>query len=324
MRRAVASRAGGTVDWHMAQRIVSLLPSATELVAALGAADALVGRSHECDFPPEVAALPVLTEARLDATGTSAEIHAGMEAALADALSVYRVDAAGLRDLAPDVVVTQSQCEVCAVSEDDVVAALGRWDAGSGGPKLVSLGAEDLAGVYDDLARLGSALGRETQATLLAAEMRERLETITCRSVEAGWKPRLMFIEWMAPPMAGGNWMPELIDLAGGEPLFAHAGKPSPWVDWEDIVAADPEAILIAPCGFELERVAGEMQVLEALPGWAGLKAVRSGRVAIADGNAFFNRPGPRLVESAEIVAEFLHPDVFDFGHEGTHWRRFP
>lgn len=324
MRRTVASRSRRTVDWHMAQRIVSLLPSATELVAALGAADALVGRSHECDFPPQVAALPVLTEARLDATGTSAEIHAGMEAALADALSVYRVDAAGLKALDPDVVVTQAQCEVCAVSEDDVVAALGRWDAGSGGPKLVSLRAEDLAGVYDDVARLGSALGRETQATLLAAEMRERLETIACRSVEAGWKPRLMFIEWMAPPMAGGNWMPELIDLAGAESLFADAGKPSPWVEWEDIVAADPEAILIAPCGFELERVAREMPVLEALAGWAGLKAVRSGRVAIADGNAFFNRPGPRLVESAEIIAEFLHPDVFDFGHEGAHWRRVP
>ena len=145
----------------MAQRIVSLLPSATELVAALGAASELVGRSHECDFPAEVTALPVLTEARLDATGTSAEIHAGMEAALADALSVYRVDAAGLKELTPDVVVTQAQCEVCAVSEDDVVAALGRWGGAGEGPRLVSLRAENLTGVYDDLARLGSALGRE-------------------------------------------------------------------------------------------------------------------------------------------------------------------
>ncbi|MDH3239208.1 MAG: cobalamin-binding protein [Alphaproteobacteria bacterium] len=308
----------------MTQRIVSLLPSATELVAALGAAGELVGRSHECDFPPEVAALPVLTEARLDATGSSAEIHAGMEAALADALSVYRVDAAGLEALAPDVVVTQAQCEVCAVSEDDVVAALGRWNGSVNEPRLVSLKAETLAGVYDDLTRLGTALGREAQAAVLAAQMRERLETIAGRSVEAGWKPRLMFVEWMDPPMAGGNWMPELIDLAGGESLFAERGKPSPWVDWKDVAAADPEAILIAPCGFELERVAGEMHTLEALPGWADLKAVRSGRVAIADGNAFFNRPGPRLVESAEIVAEFLHPDVFDFGHEGTRWRRIP
>lgn len=324
MRGTVASRAGRTVDWAMAQRIVSLLPSATELVAALGAAGKLVGRSHECDFPPEVAALPVLTEARLDASGTSGEIHAGMEAALADALSVYRVDAAGLRALLPDVVVTQAQCEVCAVSEDDVVAALGQWAGAGDGPRLVSLRAENLAGVYDDLAALGRALGREAQAAVLAAKMRERLETIASRSVEAGWKPRLMFIEWIAPPMAGGNWMPELIDLAGGEPLFADAGKPSPWVDWEDIAAADPEALLVAPCGFELERVAAEMPTLQALPGWAELKAVRAGRVAIADGNAFFNRPGPRLVESAEIVAEFLHPDVFDFGHEGTHWRRIP
>ncbi len=306
-------------------RIVSLLPSATELVAALGAAGELIGRSHECDFPPGVAALPVLTEARLDAGGTSAEIHAGMEAALAEALSVYRVDAGLLRELAPDVVVTQAQCEVCAVSEDDVVAALAGWGgAGTGGPRLVSLKAADLPGVYDDIAGLAGAIGREAEGAALVAEMRNRLDAIGCLAVEAGWKPRLMLIEWMAPLMAGGNWMPELIGLAGGEGLFADAGKPSPWVEWEDLRAADPEAILIAPCGFELERVKGEMPVLEALPGWSDLKAVRTGAVALADGNAFFNRPGPRLVESAEIIAEFLHPDVFDFGHEGTHWQAYP
>lgn len=312
------------LDWLMALRIVSLLPSATEMVAALGAAGELVGRSHECDFPASVSELPVLTEARLDASGTSAEIHAAMGTALSEALSVYRVDADRLRALAPDVVVTQAQCEVCAVSEDEVAAALAGWGADGDGAALVSLKAADLAGVFGDIGALAQALGRQAEAAVLAAEMRNRLDAIGCRAVEAGWKPRLMLIEWMAPLMAGGNWMPELIDLAGGEGLFAAPGRPSLWVEWEELRAADPEAILIAPCGFALERVIAEMPVLEALPGWSDLKAVRSRRVGLADGNALFNRPGPRLVESAEIIAEFLHPDVFDFGHEGTYWRRYP
>jgi iron complex transport system substrate-binding protein len=247
-----------------------------------------------------------------------------MEAALAEALSVYRVDAERLRSLAPDVIVTQAQCEVCAVSEDDVIAALAKW-GGVGedaeGAALVSLTAADLAGVYDDIVRVACALGRESAGTALIGDMKNRLDAIGCKAVEGGWKPRLMLIEWMEPLMAGGNWMPELINIAGGEGLFAEGGQHSPWVEWPAIVAADPEAILIAPCGFDLDRVVCEMPVLEALPGWGNLKAVAAGRVAAADGNAFFNRPGPRLVESAEIIAEFLHPDVFDFGHEGTHWR---
>ncbi len=311
----------------MEPRIASLLPSATEIVAALGAVDCLVARSHECDFPAGVENLPILTEARIDSSGTSAAIHARMETALSEALSVYRVDAEQLKILAPDVIVTQSQCEVCAVSEDDVIAALAQWGAKGGGEDgsgtdLVSLTAGDLAGVYVDIARVARALGREVAGTALIGDMKNRFDAISATVVEAGWKPRLMLIEWMEPLMAGGNWMPELINIAGGECLFAKAGAHSPWVEWADIAAADPEAILIAPCGFDLDRVQGEMSVLTALPGWADLKAVASGRVAVADGNAFFNRPGPRLVESAEIIAEFLHGDVFDFGHEGTHWRR--
>jgi len=311
----------------MDYRIASLLPSATEIVAALGAADELVGRSHECDFPEGLAALPKVTAARIDATGTSAQIHARMEDALADVLSVYQIDVVGLTDLTPNVIITQAQCEVCAVTEDDVVAVLAQWGGDvatqpGSGMKLVSLTAEDLTGVYKDIAHVAHALDREAQGTVLITEMKNRLHAIGCSAVEAGWKPQLMLIEWMEPLMAGGNWMPELIALAGGEGLFAEVGKHSPWVDWADIAAADPEAILIAPCGFNLERVLEEMPALTKIPGWADLKAVKAGRVAAADGNSFFNRPGPRLVESTEIIAEFLHPDVFDFGHEGPHWRR--
>ncbi len=303
----------------MTLRIATLLPSATEIVAALGAADALVGRSHECDYPAEVGRLPVLTEARLDPAGSSADIHRRMEAAVADALSVYRVHADDLRRLAPDVIVTQAQCEVCAVSEDDVRAVLASWD---GAPRLVSLTAEDLAGVYDDIARVAAAIGREAAGELVIAAMKARIEGIALAASEAGWKPRLLLIEWMEPPMAGGNWMPELVSLAGAENLLSEPGRHSPWIAWEAIAAADPDAILIAPCGFDIPRIMADFPALAARPEWRSLSAVRAGRVAVADGNAYFNRPGPRLVETLEILAEFLHPELFDFGHEGRAFER--
>jgi iron complex transport system substrate-binding protein len=305
-------------------RIVSLLPSATEIVAALGAADELVARSHECDFPDAVARLPILTEARIDASGSPADIHARMESAVADVLSVYRVDAEALGALAPDVVVTQAQCAVCAVSEDDVRTALKALAGGEAGPELVSLTAPDLAGIYDDIERVARALGRAAAGRRLTDTMRARITKIALEAADAEWKPRVLVIEWTDPPMAGGNWMPELVALAGGENLLSAPGAHSPWIDWEAVVAADPDAILITPCGFELERAMTELPLLAARPGWDDLRAVRAGAVAVADGNAYFNRPGPRIVESLEIMAEFLHPEIFDFGHEGDHFRRLP
>lgn len=307
----------------MTLRIASLLPSATEIVAALGAADELVARSHECDFPPGIECLPVLTEAKIDASGGSAEIHKRMESAVADALSVYRVHEDALRRLAPDVIVTQAQCEVCAVSEDDVRRALAAWDGG--GASLVSLTAADLAGVYDDIARVADALGRAEAGRAAVAALKARVEGIALDAAEAEWKPRVLVIEWMAPLMAGGNWMPELVALAGGESLLSAPGRHSPWIEWDDVIAADPDAIVIAPCGFDIARAMSDLDALTARPGWSELRALREGRVAIADGNAYFNRPGPRLVETLEILAEFLHPEIFDFGHEGRTFRRlFP
>lgn len=306
----------------VSNRIVTLLPSATEIVAALGARDTLVGRSHECDWPDGVDALPVLTEARLDPSGSSADIHRRMEDAVADALSVYRVHADELKRLAPDLIVTQAQCEVCAVSEDDVRAVLASWD---GGPKLVSLTAEDLAGVYADIARVAEAIGRAEAGRAVIADMKARVEDIAIRAADGAWKPRVLLIEWMEPLMAGGNWMPELVGLAGADNLMAEPGRHSPWIDWEAVRAADPDAILVAPCGFDIPRILADWPLLAGRDGWGSLRAVREGRVAVADGNAYFNRPGPRLVETLEIIAEFLHPEVFDFGHEGRTFKRiFP
>ncbi|MBI1777686.1 MAG: cobalamin-binding protein [Proteobacteria bacterium] len=299
-------------------RVVSLIASATEIVAALGHLDNLVGRSHECDFPPEVARAPVLTEPRFSTEGSSAEIDRRVRASLADALSVYRVDRARLEALAPDVIVTQDQCEVCAVSLADVEAALADWLESR--PLLVSLKPNALGDVWSDIARLAKALGSAEAGSALIRRLKQRMDAIARRARQARRRPSLACIEWIDPLMAAGNWMPELVAMAGGIAPFGEAGRHSPTLLWEDLVSADPDAILIMPCGFGIERSSRELACLVRRPEWSALAAVRNRRLAVADGNAFFNRPGPRLAESLEILAEILHPELFDFGHRGTGW----
>ena len=301
-------------------RIVSLLPSATEIVCAVGLGDALVGRSHECDFPPGVERLPALCEPKVPIHGASAEIDRDVRRLVADGLSVYRVDAAALRALAPDVIVTQTQCEVCAVSEADVVAATCDW-AGSG-VRIVSLAPARLDDVFADIERVGAALGVAARGTAAVASLRARLTALGARTRDLP-RPSVACIEWLDPLMAAGNWVPELVELAGGRNLFGSVGEHSPWLAWEAVRAADPDVIVAMPCGFDLARTRGEMPALERLPGWDALRAVRAGRVAIVDGHQYFNRPGPRLVESAEVLAEILHPGVFDFGHRGKGWAQY-
>ena len=300
-------------------RIVSLLPSATEIVSALGFADALVGRSHECDFPAEIEDLPVCTAPKVDPRGDSGEIHRSVSALLAQALSVYRVDAERLRQLEPTHVVTQVQCEVCAVSLEDVEEALSGWTRAR--PRLTPLNPASLADVFDDIRRVASALDADGRGVRLVARMRERMSAIAAAADVPGQRPRVATVEWLSPLMTAGNWMPEIIAMGGGEDLFGEAGG-SAWFSWEALRAADPDVLLVFPCGFSLERVQREIGLLTALPGWGGLSAVASGRVYLAEGNQFFNRPGPRLVETLEVVAEVLHPETFAFGHEGAGWRR--
>ena len=299
-------------------RVVSLIASATEIVAALGHEGDLVGRSHECDFPPSVQHLPVVTEPRFSVEGSSAEIDARVRASLADALSVYRVDRACLQQLGPSLIVTQDQCEVCAVSLADVELALAQWLEPR--PRLVSLQPNSLGDVWSDIARVAAALDAETEGAALIEALRARIAAIAERARGAGSTPSLAAIEWIDPLMAAGNWMPELVQLAGGKPLFGESGRHSPWLAWEALVEADPDRILVMPCGFDIARAAAELPTLASRPEWHRLAAVRAGQVAIADGNAYFNRPGPRLVESLEILAEILHSDLFDFGHRGRGW----
>jgi len=296
-------------------RIVSLIASSTEIVCALGFRDALVGRSHECDFPPDVRALPVCTEPKFNVEGTSYEIDARVKAILQEGLSVYRVHAEVLDALRPDVIITQAQCAVCAVSLSDVEEAVKKLVRSR--PTVVSLEPNCLADVWADIQRVAGGLGAPERGADLVARLGGRIDAIAARARELP-RRRVACIEWIDPLMAAGNWMPELVERAGGTNLFGRAGKHSPFLDWEEVVAADPEAIVVTPCGFDLARTRAELPVLLARPGAERLR----GRIALADGNAFMNRPGPRLVESLEILAEIVHPEAFAFGHAGIGWER--
>jgi len=285
-------------------RIASLLPSATEIVCALGARAELVGRSHECDFPPGVEDVPVLTSARIGPLPSSQAIDAAVREVLKDALAIYQIDLDRLREARPDVIVTQDLCEVCAVSFDDVrsaVARLAQKDVA-----IVNLHPMRLDDIWGDLARVGEAIGRGGSGARIVADLRARVAEVARRAALLRRRPRVVTVEWIAPVMIGGMWMPELVTLAGGEPLVTHPGEYAPTLDREGLAALDPEVVIVKPCGFPLGRTLEELDVLrEALPrGWGA-------RVYVADGDAYFNRPGPRIVESLEIMAACVHPEAF-------------
>lgn len=302
------------------RRVVTLLASGTEIAHALGCGGLLVGRSHECDYPPEVGSLPVCTEALIDATQGSAAIDRAVKSAVRDALALYRVDRTLLKALQPDVIITQTQCEVCAVSLRDVEAAV--CDLLDRPAQIVSLEPHALGDIWRDVARVADALGVPERGAALVAQLRGRLAGLRARTVGLS-APTVVCVEWIAPLMAAGNWTPELIAAAGGANLAGRAGAHSPWLTPEQLLAFDPEVIVIAPCGFDLPRTRAEIPALTGQPWWHSLRAVRGGRVYLADGNAYFNRSGPRVVETAEALAEMLHPDACRFGHEGVAWERW-
>jgi iron complex transport system substrate-binding protein len=301
-------------------RIVSLIASATEIVCALGFEDQLVGRSHECDHPESVKRLPVCTAPKFDPDGTSYQIDQRVKAIVQEGLSVYRVDGEKLRELEPDVIVTQSHCEVCAVSLRDVERAVCAWLSTC--PRLVSLAPNALADVWASIEQVAEALAVPERGAEWIERLRRRMSAIAERACGAAHRPTVACVEWIEPLMAAGNWMPELVEMAGGVNLFGEAGRHAPWMTWEQLTERDPEVLVLLPCGFDISRTRHDLPVLSGRPGWGRLRAVQKGRVFLADGNQYFNRPGPRLVESLEILAELLHPELFAFGHEGTGWQR--
>jgi iron complex transport system substrate-binding protein len=301
-------------------RIVSLIASATEIVHALGLGPAQVGRSHECDFPDEVLALPVCTKPSFPITGNSAEIDARVKERLANALSVYEVFEDVLEQLQPTHIVTQTQCRVCAVTLEDVERAL----AGSisSCPRLIALEPNALDDIWRDINRVATACGVASKGEQVVSALRQQMAQISTRARGAMRRPRVACIEWHEPLMAAGNWVPELVELANAENLFGKAGLHSPWMTWEELVASDPDVIISMPCGFDLQRTRHEMYWLTHRPGWQELRAVKSGEVYLADGNQYLNRPGPRIVDSLAILAEILHPDAFEPRLEGRGWER--
>jgi iron complex transport system substrate-binding protein len=303
-------------------RIISLIASSTEIVHALGLGEYMVGRSHECDFPQSVKTLPVCTSPKFQVDGSSYEIDQRVKAILQESLSVYKVDANILEELKPTHIITQAQCEVCAVSLRDVEEAL--CQLVSSQPQVVSLEPNSLADFYKDIEKIGKALAVEGQAGELIASCQRRIDDIEAKAndalVKGMPKVSIAVIEWIEPLMAAGNWMPELVEIAGGTNLFGEAGKHSPWMTWDELIEKEPDVILVTPCGFDNKRTLEEIHLIEQQPHYSALKAVRNKRVYVADGNQYFNRPGPRLIESLEIMAEILYPELFHFGHEGSAW----
>ncbi len=287
-------------------RVVSLLPSATEILYAIGAGDDVVGVTHECDFPPRARSKPRLTSSALPAVARAADIDRHVRAHLHAGSSIYTLDAALLEQLRPDLIVTQELCPVCAVSYETVSHATRRLQ---GDPRLVSLEPSSLADVYATIESIGALTGKAGAADALVAQLRDREGALRALTA-AGPRPATLVLEWTDPPMSGGHWTPGLVELAGGRALLAHPGADSQRLDWDAIASADPDIIIIAPCGFDLAaslRATGELADNSV---WSGLRAVRAGRVAVVDGNAYVNRPGPRLLDSAEIFAAAIHPEI--------------
>jgi iron complex transport system substrate-binding protein len=290
-------------------RIASLLSSATEMLFGLGLGSQVLAVSHECDFPAEVERLPRATRSRVDSSQSSGAIDVQVKSLLAAGEPLYEVDRELLARLSPELIVTQAQCDVCAVRYQDVLDAVAA-EPRLAGTRVIALNPMSIGDVLADIERLGAATERREAAVEYVASLKTRLRAVEARvgRVPIEQRPRVACIEWIEPLMLAGNWMPELIELAGGRSLLTEPGRHSPYVRWEDLRAADPDAILVAPCGFDLARTRIEALALEKLPGWQNLSAVREGRVHLLDGNAYFNRSGPRLVESVEMVAEILGP----------------
>ncbi len=288
-------------------RIVSLLPSATEIVCQLGLGDQLVGVTHECDFPPFVTALPKVTRTLIPHDAPSREIDGLVRERLKTQKALYSLDMPLLKELRPNLMVTQALCDVCAVSEEEVMAAACSLP---GQPKVVNLEPMRLSEMYDCIRLVGEAAGVADRASQVIGELQARVDAVANRTTGIGYRPRVVLLEWIDPPFCSGHWSPELIRLAGGVEGIGREGEPSRKISWNEIVACDPEVLVIACCGFNTERTLQDLPILRGYSHFAELSCVRADRVHVVDGNSYFSRPGPRLVDSLEILAHLLHPDV--------------
>jgi iron complex transport system substrate-binding protein len=287
-------------------RIVSLLASGTEIICGLGAGANLVGRSHECDNPEWVRGLPVCTEPAFDVGVSSGEIDAEVRRRLKTGEPLYHVDTELIGRLEPDLLITQEHCEVCAVTPNDIA----RTGCTTLAPQVIALSAGTVRGIYDGILAIGKAIQRDAAAIALVEEMQSRIAAV-------------VMLEWTDPIFSMGNWGPELVEAANGKLSLGQVGQHSAAISWEAVSSADPDYLIVAPCGYNLEKSGREAATLEALPGWFDLRAVRNGKVVFADGNKFFNRSGTTIVETVEIIAEILHGWRRGKSWEGTAWRHY-
>ncbi|MGY8670986.1 MAG: cobalamin-binding protein [Verrucomicrobiia bacterium] len=301
-------------------RIVSLLPSATEIICGLGCADGLVGRSHECDFPAEISDVPICTRSKVDPNATSANIDAAVKALIEKSEPLFEIDGKLLRELNPEIIISQSQCDVCAVSDQDVAALISKWPGNR--PQVVSLNASKFAHLWDDIGQVAAALQAKEEGKEYIKELKVRVADVIEGACQTVTRPRVLCLEWLEPLMSAGNWVPDMVSIAGGDNLISTSGEHSGWLTMEEVVAAKPDVIVMMPCGFGLEQTRREAETLSNDPNWQKLKAVKRGQVYAVDGSSYFNRPGPRLIDSLEMLAAMIHSGRQDFGHEGTAWLR--
>lgn len=300
-------------------KICSLLPSATEIAFALGLGDRLVAVTHECDFPPEASGLPVVTRSTLPpGTRDSREIHHHIASALHAGSSIYTLDQVLLEDLAPDLILTQELCDVCAVSYETVTQAVHRL---TGPRRVLSLEPTSLGGILATITQVGEVAGVPERAATLVGALRRRIERVAERAGATRHRPRVHAMEWLDPPFTAGHWVPEMVRLAGGAEILGQEGQPSARMAWARLLQEDPAVIVLIPCGFTLEQTVEATGQAELPEGWDRLTAVRGGRVYAANGSAYFNRPGPRIVDGLEILAEILHPELFAPQWQGRAWR---
>jgi len=303
------------------KRIISLLAAGTEIVCELDLEAQLVGRSHECDYPESILNVPVCSSAMLDPNANSLEIDRQVKGILTDALSFYQIDRDLIKTLKPDIIITQTQCEVCAVSFSDVEKAL--ENLLDYPVEIISLEPDNLNAIFRDIKTVSEVLGVPERGADLLERMQERLDLIKHKLKFITQKPTVACVEWLEPLMIAGNWTPEMVEIAGGKAVLAQSGKHSTAIEWTDFVQADPEIVVVMPCGFNIERTLKEMDLMLQQPYFRDLQAVKNNKLFIADGNQYFNRSGPRIVDSVEILAEIINPKQFIFGYEGAGWTRF-
>ena len=304
------------------KKIVTLIPSATEIVAFLGEKKSIIGRSHECDYPRDLNNIIKLTSPKINVHGTSGEIDKEINTILENSLSVYKVDVKELKSLDPDFIVTQAHCEVCAVSFSEVENIVGKHLNKK--TKIISLQPNSLDEVFDDIKRVAKVLKvNDSKSSKLIESLKIRLKEIQNKTKEQQ-KPKIACIEWIDPLMIAGNWIPEMVSISGGEDVFGKPGNNSHWIKFNKIKEHDPDIIIFLPCGFNIKKTEKELdRLLKKNSSWSTLKAFKNKKLFVADGNQFFNRPGPRLIESVEIFAEIIHPELFDFKHKKKGWINF-